>query len=252
MWELDHKERWAPKNWCFWTEVLGKTLESPLDCKETKLVNPKGNQSWIFIWKDWCWSWNSNTVAAWCKDLTHLKRPWCWERLKTGEERFNRGWDGWMTLPTQWTWIWASSRRWWRTRKPGVLQSMESQRVRHDWMTEQQQPDTQSQTSLAKLLPLFVSPDIRKAPWELSALEPFHLPHNQKLLNPEAIDKAENARLPTSLSHFTVSKWMSHILSLSPVNLISNLRFMKESESESRSVVSDPLQLHGLTVHGIL
>ena len=133
-----------------------------------------------------------------------------------------------MTLLTQWTWIWASSRRWWRTGKPGMLQSMESQRVRHDWEAEQQQPDTQSQTSLAKLIPLFTSPGIRKAPWELSALEPFHLPHNQKLLNPEAIDKAENARFPTSLSHFTLSKRMSHILSLSPVNLISNLRFMKE------------------------
>ena len=101
---------------------------------------------------------------------------------------------------------------------------------------------TKSQTSLAKLLPLFASPDIRKAPWEPSALELFHLPHNQKLLNLEAIDKSENARLPTSLSHFTLSKWMSHILSLSPVNLISNLRFMKESESESRSVVSDLLR----------
>ena len=83
MWELDHKESWAKKNWCFWTVVLEKTLESPWDCKEIKLVNPKRNQSWIFYWKDWCWS--SNTLATWCEELTHWKRPWCWQRLKAGE-----------------------------------------------------------------------------------------------------------------------------------------------------------------------
>ena len=71
--------------------------------------------------------------------LTHLKRPWCWERLKAGGERDNREWDGRMASLTQWTWVWASSERWWRTGKPGVLQSMEAQRVRHDWATEWQQ-----------------------------------------------------------------------------------------------------------------
>ena len=80
MWELDHKESWAPKNWCFWTVVLEKTLESPLDCQEIQPVHPK-DQSWIFIG---CWSWSSNTLATGCKELTHLKRPWCWERLKAG------------------------------------------------------------------------------------------------------------------------------------------------------------------------
>ena len=102
------KEFWLPKNWCFWTVVLEKTLVSSLDCKEVKLVNPKGNQSWR---KDWCWSWSSNTLATWCKELTHLKRPWCWERLKAGGEGDNRGWDGWMVSPTRWTWVWASSKR---------------------------------------------------------------------------------------------------------------------------------------------
>ena len=86
MWELDYKESWAPKSWCFWTVVLEKTLESPLDCKEIQPVHPKGNQSWI--WKDWCWSWNSNTLATWWEELTHLKRLWCWERLKVGGEGF--------------------------------------------------------------------------------------------------------------------------------------------------------------------
>ena len=114
MWELDHKEGWMPKSWCFWTVVLEKTLESPLDCKEIQPVNPKGYQSWIFIhWKDWRWSWNSNTLATWCAELTQWKRPWCWERLKAGGEGDNRGWDGWMASLTQRTWIWASSRSWW-------------------------------------------------------------------------------------------------------------------------------------------
>ena len=74
-------------------------------------------------WKDWCWSWNSNTLAIWYKRLTHLKKPWCWEGLGAGGEGDDRGWDYWMASPTQWTWVWASSRRWWRTGKPGMLQS---------------------------------------------------------------------------------------------------------------------------------
>ena len=91
MWELDYKESWAPKNWCFWTVVLEKTLQSPLDCKETQPVDP--SRSILSVhWKDWCWSWNSNTLAIWYKELTHLERPWCWERLKAGGEGDNRGW----------------------------------------------------------------------------------------------------------------------------------------------------------------
>ena len=87
-------------------------------------------------WKDWCWSGNSNTLATWCKELTHLKRPWCWERSKAGGEREDRGWDGWMVSLTQWTWVWVNSGSWWRTGKPGVLQFTRSQRVGHNWMTE--------------------------------------------------------------------------------------------------------------------
>ena len=70
--------------------------------------------------------------------MTHWKRPWCWERLRAGGEGGYRGWDDWMASPTQWTWVWANSRRWWRTGKPGVLQSMGSQRDGHDLVTEQQ------------------------------------------------------------------------------------------------------------------
>ena len=87
-------------------------------------------------WKDWCWSWNSNTLATWREELTHWERPWCWERLKAGGEGPDRGWDGWMALPTRWTWVWVTSGSWWWTGRPGVLQSMGSQRVGHDWVTE--------------------------------------------------------------------------------------------------------------------
>ena len=78
---------------------------------------------------------NSSTLATWCKELTHWKRPWCWERLRAGGERDGRGWDGWMASLTQWTWVWVNSRTWW-TGKPGMLKSMGSQRVRHDWATK--------------------------------------------------------------------------------------------------------------------
>ena len=88
------------------------------------------------LWKDWCWSWNSNTLATWCEKPTHFKRPWCWERLKVGGEGDNRGWDGWMASLTQWTWVWVNSGSWWWTGRPGVLQSMGLQRVGHDWAPE--------------------------------------------------------------------------------------------------------------------
>ena len=87
-------------------------------------------------WNNWCWSWNSNILAIWCKELTYLKRPWCWERLKAGGEGDDRGWDGWMASLNQWTGVWVNSASWWWTGRPGVLQFMGSQRVGHDWVTE--------------------------------------------------------------------------------------------------------------------
>ena len=99
MWELDHKESWVPKNWRFWTMVLEKTLESPLDCKEIQPVHPKGDQSWVFIGRTDA---EAETPITWCEELTLLKRPWCWERLKAGGEGDDRGRDGWMASLTQW------------------------------------------------------------------------------------------------------------------------------------------------------
>ena len=136
MWELDCEESWALKNWCFWTMVLEKTLKSPLDCKEIQSVHPKGDQSWVFIGRtDARASWNSNTLATSCEELTHWKRPWCWEGLGA-EEGDDRVWDGWMASPTQWIWVWVNSGSWWWTGRPGMLWFVGSQRFRHDWETE--------------------------------------------------------------------------------------------------------------------
>ena len=130
MWELDYKESWAPKNWCFWTLVLEKTHESPLDCKEILPVHPKENQSWIFIGRT---DVEAETTILWPPDAKNWltgKDPDCRVRLKARGEGDNRGWDDWMTSPIQWIWICAGSRSWWWTGKPGVLQSTGSQRIK--------------------------------------------------------------------------------------------------------------------------
>ena len=93
------------------------------------------------LWKDWCWSWNSNTLATSCEELTPWIRLWCWEGLGAGEGD-DRGWDGWMASSTQWTWVWVNSGSWWWTGRPGVLQLMGSQRVGHDWVIELDWTDT--------------------------------------------------------------------------------------------------------------
>ena len=113
MWELDCEESWAQKNWCFWTVVLEKTLENPLDCEEIQPVYPQGDQSWIFTGRPDVEAETHNTLATWCKDLTHWKRPWCWERLKAGGEGDDRGWNGWKASPIWWTWVWVGSGNWW-------------------------------------------------------------------------------------------------------------------------------------------
>ena len=118
--ELDHTESRAVKNLCFWTVVLEKTLESPLDCKEIKPVNPKGNQSWIFIGRTDA---EAKSPILWPLDVKNWllgKDPDSIRaRMKAGGEGDDRGWDG--SLPTQRTWVWASSQSWWRPGKSGVL-----------------------------------------------------------------------------------------------------------------------------------
>ena len=134
MWEWDCEESWALKNWCFWTVVLEKTLESPLDCKEIQPVHPTLNQSWVFIGRTDA---EGETPIVWSPHaMTYWKRPWCWEGLDGGGDGDNRGWDSWMASQTQCTWVWVDSRRWWWTGRPGMLWFMGSQRVGHDWATE--------------------------------------------------------------------------------------------------------------------
>ena len=138
MWELDHKEHWALKTWCFQIVILEKTLVSPLDSKEIKPVNLKGNQPWILTGRTDAETEAPVLFVTWCKELTHWKSPWCWERLKEERAEGDRGWDGWMASPTQWTWSWAKSGRWWGIGRPGMPPSMGSQRVRHNLVTDEQ------------------------------------------------------------------------------------------------------------------
>ena len=107
MWELDYEESWTPENWCFWTVMLEKTLESPLDCKEIKPVDLKGNQSWIFTGRT-----DAEAEAPYFGHLMQradsLEKTLMLGKLRAAEGG-DRGWDGWMASSTQWTWVWANS-----------------------------------------------------------------------------------------------------------------------------------------------
>ena len=107
-------------------------------------VHPKGHQSWIFIGRTDAEADALSALATWCKELNHWKRPWCWERLKVGREGDNRRWGGWMASPTWCTLSLSKFREWWWTGKPGMLQSMGWQRVRHCWVTELRPLETRS------------------------------------------------------------------------------------------------------------
>ena len=133
MWELDCEEGWAPKNWCFWTVVLEKTLESPLDCKEIQPVHSELDQPWDFL-EGMMLKLKLQYYGHLMKIVDSLEKIWCWEGLGAGREGDDRGWDGWMASLTRWRWV--NSRSWWWTGRPGVLRFMASQRVGHDWATD--------------------------------------------------------------------------------------------------------------------
>ena len=133
MWELDYKESWAPRNWCFWTVVLEKTLESPLGCKEIQPLHPKGNQSWIVSGRTDA---EAETPILWPPDA---KNWLIWKDSDAGKDRIweEKGrTEGWIASPTQWTWVRVHSRSWRLTGWPDMLQSMGWQRFKHDWATE--------------------------------------------------------------------------------------------------------------------
>ena len=123
MWELDYEESWVSKNWCFWTVVLEKTLESSLDCKEIQPVHPKGNQTWIFIGRT---DVEAETSILWPPDA---KNWLIWKDPDPDKDwrQEEKGTTGWMASLTLWTWVWVNSGSWWWTGKPCVLQSMGSQ-----------------------------------------------------------------------------------------------------------------------------
>ena len=129
MGQLDHKEGWMPKNVCFWTVVLEKTLRVPWTAGRSyqpilKEINPEYSLERLML-------------KLKLQYFNHLMwRLWCWERLKAEGEGDDRGWDGWMVSPTRWTWVWVGSGSWWWTGKPGMLQSMGLQTVGHNWATE--------------------------------------------------------------------------------------------------------------------
>ena len=134
MWELDYKESWVPKNWCFWMWCW-RRLESPLDCKEIQSVHSKRDQSWVLFGRSDA---EAETPVLW---PPHAK---CWligKDFDAGrdwgqEEKGTTGWDGWMASRTRWTRVWVNSGSWWWTERPGELRFMGSQTVGHDWVTE--------------------------------------------------------------------------------------------------------------------
>ena len=144
-----------PKNWCFWTVVLEKTLESPLDYKEIQPVHSKGDQSWVFIGRT---DSEAKTPILWPPHVKSwlIGKDWCWEGLWAGGEGDNRGWDGWMASLTRCTWVWVNSGSWWWTGRPGVLQFMGSQRVGHNWATELNWTELAWHTKVLNGLPWFL------------------------------------------------------------------------------------------------
>ena len=134
--ELDCEESWAPKNWCFWTVVLEKTLESPLNCKEIQPVHPKGDQTFRCSLEGLILKLKLQYFGHLMQRVDSLEKTLCWKGLGAGEEGDDRGWDGWMASPTWWAWGWVNSGSWWWTGRPGMLRFMGSQRVGHDWVTE--------------------------------------------------------------------------------------------------------------------
>ena len=125
----------SAKNWCFWTVVLEKTLESPLDCKEIQPVHPKADQSWVSI-EGLRLKLKLQYFGHLMQRADSLEKTLMLGGIGAGGEGDDRGWDGWMASLTRWTWVWVNSGSWWWTGRAGVLQFMGSQRVGHGWVTE--------------------------------------------------------------------------------------------------------------------
>ena len=135
MWELDCEEGWAPTNWCFWTVVFEKTLESPLNCKEVQPVHPKADQSCCSL-EGLMLKLKLQYFGHFMQRVDSLKKTLMLGGIGGRREGDDSGWDGWMSSLAQWTWVWVNTGSWWWTGKSGVLQSVESQRVGRNRATE--------------------------------------------------------------------------------------------------------------------
>ena len=194
MWELDYKESWAPKNW--WIVVLEKTLESPLDCK-IQPVHPKWDQSWVFIGKT---DVEAETPVLWppeVKSWLFWKDPdagrvWRWE------EKGMTGWDGWMTSPTQWTWVWVNFGSCWWTGRPGVLGFMGPQWVRHDWVTELDwniKKNSFLRTWIISVLSVGRGRWSTQRPWGSRKRSPWQLVNNSLFNRPDCLGVSSSEKL---------------------------------------------------------
>ena len=124
--------------WGFWCNSLSfEAFPFSNEQLANRYISPFWRRSALgFLWREWCWSWNSSTLVTSCEELTHWKRLWCWEGLGAEGEDDDRGWDGWMASLTRWTWVWVNSGSWWWIGRHGMLWFMGSQRVGHNWVTE--------------------------------------------------------------------------------------------------------------------
>ena len=134
MWELNYKESWAPKDWCFWTVCWKRLWKVPWTARRSnhsilQEISPEYSLEGLML------KLKLQYFGHLMRRTDSLEKTLMLWRLKAGE-RDNRGWDDWTVSPMNWTWVWISSRSWWWTGKPGVLQSMGLQRVRHDWATK--------------------------------------------------------------------------------------------------------------------
>ena len=160
-----------------------------------------------FLWREWCWSWNSSTLATSCEELTHWKRPWCWEGLGAGGEGDDRGWDGWMASLTQWTWVWVNSGSWWWAGRPDMLRIMGSQRVGHE-LSDWTELNWNSLYSTA---------------WKMAITEGFHSGRDmrdgkkKKIL--EALPGGSSVSLPLYLFHAPCARKMTSVECITPALL---------------------------------
>ena len=141
---------WSPLGWTGWISLQSKELSRVFFSITVRCWTHHMCSSSLSLFY-------AKTLATWLEEPTHWIRPWCWERLWAGGQGDDRGWNGWMASPTQWILVWSNSGRWWRTRKPSVLQPMGSQRVGHNLETEQQQSLLPKISGLDSFIPGFLS-----------------------------------------------------------------------------------------------